>query len=268
MPRPVLTAIVVALALPSSGCWLLSTAVDNTLDSAASSAGNRVGQRMGDQAADSVYPAGTAPGGAFGSPQFVAMYTSMIFNYAFSAGGFAVSDVPYKPGQYARFSLTSKDGHPGTLERAFLGDDASGNEWWQVKFSDDQNKQTTVLEALLDQKESKMLRLRAKFPDDKAGHELALTDQTYYVPPTHLSKDSIKGATQGIQTLTTPAGTFQARHVVFGSGNGTIEWWLNDSVPGGLVEEVGKNANSSANDFTIELSAYGDGVKSELGSLP
>lgn len=265
--RLILPAVTAALALSTSGCWLLNTAVDNALGSAASTAGNRVGQRMGESVANSVYPGG--PGAAPGvgaNPQYMAMYTGMIFNYAFGAGGMVVSQVPYKVGDYTHFTMSGDSGKGGSIERAHFAVDADGNQWWKVKYTDTESSETTVLEALLDKGLQKMLRLRAKFPKDAEGHEMALDQQTYFTPPRQLSPQSVQGATVGTESLTTPAGTFSARHVVFGSGNGSAEWWIAENVPGGTVKETSRQSGSSTPEMVMQLDRFGTGAVSELGS--
>ena len=47
----------------------------------------------------------------------------------------------------------------------------------------------------------------------------------------------------GPHIVTGPAGSFSARHVVFGGLGGTNEWWLDDKVPGGTVKQLLKDPN-------------------------
>lgn len=61
-----------------------------------------------------------------------------------------------------------------------------------------------------------------------------------------------------MENVTVPAGTFSARHLVFGSGSGASEPFLSTQVPGAVV----KTAHSSS---AQEVLASGDGAKSELG---
>jgi hypothetical protein len=78
------------------------------------------------------------------------------------------------------------------------------------------------------------------------------------------TKESVDGATVGNESVTTPAGTFTAKLVRFGSFGGRQEWWLVDSVPGGWVRY--KASQSEGGDgFTMELVAHGSGARSELG---
>ncbi len=134
-----------------------------------------------------------------------------------------------------------------------------------MKFTDDESK-VTILEGLLDPAQKKFVRMRAQFPDDKEGNELPMDDQNYYHPAQKLSKDSVEGATKGIETVTVPAGTFKAKHVVFGGAGGTNEWWLNEKVPGGTVKQLSKNPRSDEDKWEMELTAYGNDAKSELGT--
>jgi hypothetical protein len=134
-----------------------------------------------------------------------------------------------------------------------------------VKFTDDESR-TTILEGLLDPAQGRFVRMRAQFPDDKEGNEMPVDDSAYYHPPQKLSKESVEGATKGVECVTVPAGTFKAKHVVFGGVGGKHEWWLDAKVPGGTVKQPMRNAQNEDDRWEIELTAYGSNAKSELGS--
>jgi hypothetical protein len=250
------------------------------MSSAASSAGSSAGQTVGNEAGNragnaAVNAAGgpTAPVAA--NPNMAAlnarmgmMYTQIIFSLAFNSGGYAISSNDFKPGQYVRYSIASNDRAGSTIERAYLGDDAEGNQWWKVKMvNPSKADETVILEALLSPKEQKLQRLRGMFPSDTEGKEMPVTENQGYVPPTRLTKGSIDGATKGVETVTVPAGTFPGtKHVVFGDLGQTHEWWLSDQVPGGAVKESGTASGGSHGGYTKELVAYGNDAKSELGT--
>ena len=234
------------------------------IGSAIDSAANRAGERIGEQVGDAIVRHYT--------PQFRQFYTSYLFGMAFGAGGYEVAQKDLEPGEWTRFTLTS-DPKDSWMERAYLGPDESGNQWWRVKYYDGESGDTVVMEALFAPDRSKMLRLRARFPGDEAPQEMAVQEDAYYVPPQHLTEESIEGATVGTETVTVPAGSYTARHVRFGNpGQGTWEWWLVDSVPGGVVE-MKETASKDATDtegmdpdnWTLALSASGSDAKSELG---
>lgn len=270
--RRIGTAVVVAAVSFSFGC---STFMDSVVNRASSSAGekvgNSVGNRMGDQMVANM------------SPMMMQYWVGALFMYAFNAGPgmVAVTEVPYKKGQYTTWNMPSNDDESvtNTVQRAYIGDDADGNQWWKVKFVDNKNNKTFVLEALFDHDRTKMLRLRKLFPGDKAPNEMPVTEGTYYTAPTRLTKESVKGATKGVEQVTVPAGTFKAKHVVFGDvGGGTSEWWLVDSVPGGnvkMLRTAPENQNDSSEDkakpnsrqYQMQLASYGNDATSELGSL-
>lgn len=252
---------------------VLATGACSVVDSAVRGAGDQAGRNVG---ASMVGSAG-APQGAqqasYGggmsmatmNPAFLNMYMSVIFTYAFSSGGYDVAPVPYKPGQYTRWTGKGHGDKAVTLERARLFDDAQSRQWWKVKFTDDENR-TTILEGLLDPKQNRFVRMRAQFPDDKEGNEMPVDDSAYYHAPQKLSKESVEGATKGIETVSVPAGTFKAKHVVFGGMGGTHEWWLDGKVPGGTVKQVMKDPRSAEDRWEMQLAGYGNDAKSELNS--
>ncbi len=253
----------IALVLAgAAGCSM----VDGVISGAGDRAGRNIGSGMvGDRGTGTGAAMTGGMSAATMNPAFLNMYMGFIFTYAFSSGGYEVSPVEYKPGQYTRWSGKGHDGKGIGVERAHLFDDATGRQWWKVKFTDDESK-VTILEGLLDPAQKKFVRMRAKFPDDKEGNELPMDEQNYYHPAQKLSKDSVEGATKGMETVTVPAGTFKAKHVVFGGVGGTNEWWLNEKVPGGTVKQLTKNPRSDEDKWEMELTAYGNDAKTELGT--
>ena len=134
-----------------------------------------------------------------------------------------------------------------------------------------------------------LVRARGRMPGEKEGNELmvpamwgalwnlgALGTMLGGQP----TAESIKGATVGTPSLTTPAGTFATRHIRFRANDGgTLEWWLSEQVPGGQAKfvhtepaaeaeaepaEEGKQA-CTVNVTTMEMIGKGIGAKSELG---
>ena len=270
-----------ALAATSSGCSIATDMLYGTASSAASSTasstGNTVGNEAGNRAGNAIVnsmggptsPVSANPNLGALNQQMMMMYTQVIFSMAFGSGGYSVGTGDYKPGQYARFSFPKQGGgedEGGTLERGYLGEDGEGNQWWKVKMVSGKKADTVILEALLSPKDSKMLRLRGKFPQDTEGKEMAVSENASYVPPTRLSKKSIEGATTGVESVTVPAGTFKARHVVFGDVGSTHEWWLDDKIPGGTVKELTKASGGSGQGYLLELVASGSDAASELGT--
>ena len=257
--------------IATTGC---ASMIDRTLGSAGDAAGQRIGTSIGNSAGDAIAPAaGSATAAAMGG-QYMTIYTSYIFGLAFSSGGYAISTRDYQPGEYTRFSLPASDGTQNTIERARLFDDANGNQWWKVKYTEGKKGEVIILEGLLSPKDQRMVRLRGKFPKDEAAKEMPVDEQSYYVPPRRLSRESIEGATVGTETVTTPAGTFKgARHVVFGdAGGNSHEWWLDDKVPGGAVRQALKSTSRQAGNgpdagnYVMSLVAYGSDAKSDLGT--
>ena len=274
----------------NTGCLIreyITEAAGSAAGSAANSAGSSAGNAIGNEAGNR---AGNAAVNSMGGPsqpvsqnprlagmtqqmnqQVMMFYTQFIFSMAFGSGGYSIGTGDFKPGQYARFNFPKGQGGDdggGTMERAYLGDDGEGNQWWKVKMVNSKKGETIILEALLSPKDNKMLRLRGKFPQDDAGKEMAVSENASYVPPTRLSKKSIEGATTGVESVTVPAGTFQARHVVFGDVGTTHEWWLADSVPGGTVKELTKASNNSGGHgmYELDLVASGSDAATELGT--
>lgn len=165
---------------------------------------------------------------------FMAMQAQVVFSYAFSAGGLWLGQVEYNPGEWTKFSIVTEGNNTVELERAFLKVDEKGNTWWRMSWVDGED--TWIYESLISPKGS-LLRLRAKDAEGNEG-EIPVSGQQIYIPPQEVTNESIEGATKGNESLSTPAGVFNCDHVEFLAvyGQGQVEWWLTNEVPGGVAQ--------------------------------
>ncbi|MEX2177527.1 MAG: hypothetical protein WD801_02375 [Gemmatimonadaceae bacterium] len=197
--------------------------------------------------------------------------------------GATMFESDYKPGEWTRWQLTAADseGESQFTERAFLGKTAEGAEWWRMKTITNYlengkvaQADTVSLEALFkpldaDGGVQQLVRMRGKLPGNAEAQEMMVPEQwsmwnmrgAFSMKPT---KESIEGATIGTEEVRTPAGTFRAKHVRFGQGNGTIDWWLDETAVGGWVKFAAID-NEKKPQYTMELIAKGTGAQSELG---
>jgi hypothetical protein len=270
---------VLALAVAVSGC---ASAIGSAIDTAAT----RTGQGIGDAVGRRV---GAAAGAAIGAridvwtPYVTQMYVNYLFVMAFNSGSYTFETGEYTPGQWTRWQVVeaAEDGErPPTMERAFLNRTAEGNEWWRVKYVTyhrDDGKEvsdTITLEGLFSADQTQLVRLRGKLPGEAEAKEMPVQEGTFgYARPMPLTEESVRGATVGVETVRVPAGSFQARHVRYGDMGGTLEWWLVDEVPGGLVKYLRRppreadRDGTDASKWTLELVAHGAGARSELASF-
>ena len=204
------------------------------------------------------------------------IYIAQLFAIQYGTGA-TMFESDYKPGEWTRWTLSSEgDDDVQTNERAFLGKPSDGGEWWRMKtISGSKESADTVSLEMLFKTESaddisqKLVRMRGKLPGNTEPQELIVPEQygmwnmagSMGRKPT---KESIDGATIGVETVTTPAGTFKAKHVRFGMGGGTMDWWLDDTAVGGWVKFQMFDETKKPR-YTMELVAKGAGAKSELG---
>lgn len=112
--------------------------------------------------------------------------------------------------------------------------------------------------------------MRGRMPGEREANELMVPENMTTLAAWGMfrsrpTKESVDGATVGTENLTTPAGTFSAKRVRFGSTGARQEWWLSPQVPGGWVQYT-VNAEDKEDGFTMRLVAHGTGATSELGS--
>jgi hypothetical protein len=262
--------LIVALTLPMllGGCASLLDAIFN---SAADRVGNVIGERIGTAIA------GQAMIGLNQlTPELTQAYAMGVFATVYYQGGFYWDGKPYQPGQFTQWEGTNNV-QGDFFEKAFLKREANKQEWWRVKVveTNDGQPKEAVFEALFSAPsksgEQKILRMRAKLPGQAKGGEVPITAQnqeTWVLRPTsRLSAESLAGATVGTETIKVPAGTSKARHVRFVHGAGTVDWWMADTVPGGVVrytftvtDEDAKETETS----TMQLKKAGTGAKPML----
>ncbi len=233
----------------------------------------------------SVAVAGGSGGGrgmrapAVWNTDFAWLWISQLFAVQYLSGA-TMFEKDYTAGEWTRWSITVNDDEERanevqTVERAFLGKQADGGEWWRMKtvYKDGDRADTVNLEALFksegDEYTQRLVRMRAKLPGSSEPQEMLVPEQwtmwnmrgSFTGRPT---KESLEGATVGTEKVTTPAGTFTARHVRFGQGGGTIDWWLDETSTGGWVKFVATDDEKKPR-YTMELVGKGSGAKSELG---
>lgn len=263
--------LLAGMLIPVGGCTgVVETAVDATADRAAERTGEIVGERIGEAAGAMI----VAQFPDTWTNRWRRVYAGYLFNVAFYANGYAVTDQAYAPGEWTRWQMVEEGEQTNAvLKRAFLERTEDGNEWWHVTYENTETDEAIVLEALFSPEREEMLRLRGKFPGEEP-EEMPVEENTYgYSEPTQLTEESVEGATVGTESITVPAGTFEARHVRYGAAGGTFEWWINDSVPGDLVKylrQVDDDTETGSEElgyWVVELEDYGDGAESELGVL-
>lgn len=272
MKKYISTFVFTGLFVTLIGCvGVVDRAVDSAVNRAADRTGTVVGDRIGQAAGTMIL----AQFPSTWTSQWTSLYTGYLFNVAFHAGSYSVVQGAYEPGEWTRWRMIENGEPTGTfIERALLARTDEDNEWWRVKYMNTETDEAIVLEGLFSPDREELLRLRGQFPGEEAK-EMPVQEGTYgYAKPVQLTEESIEGATVGRESLSVPAGTFQARHVRYGTTGATFEWWLEDEVPGGMVKYL-RQADTGTSDneatapasWVVELDAYGDDAESELQVL-
>ncbi len=225
-------------------------------------------------------PAGVSTGVGMAMPgvwsmDYAWVYVGQLFAMQYMSGA-TVVEKEYTPGQWSKWEITPSDNpkEKQTMERAFLGKTADGGEWWRLKSIMHNNRDgkdvvdTVTLEALfkpMGPQIKQLVRMRGKLPGNPDPQEMIVPQTMAMLPLTGAfgmkpTPESLDGATVGTETVD----GFSAKHVKFGMGNGTIEWWLADAAPGGVVRfKVSNNNGKGA--YQMEMVGQGTGATSELG---
>ncbi len=233
-------------------------------------------------------PAGGAVGGGGGratmnvpgvwTTDYAWEYIGYMFAMEYGSGAGSL-EKEYQPGEWTRWTITDGSGKTTlqTIERAYLAKMVDGSEWWRFKTTaprDDNGKQvsdTLVLEAQFKNDNpyyKTLVRMRGKLPGTAEAQEMMVpagfaTVGMGAVFQTRPTPESIEGATVGTEAVTIGGSSLQAKHVKFGIGGGTLEWWLSDQAPGGWLKFLVTAKDTPG--YKMEMVEKGTGAKSELG---
>ena len=256
------------LALSLAGCSTVSSALGGAMggvNSGVSTAAGNAAAGAVTSHAPAPQPGAPGMGAAAYTPQMMMSYANVMFAIGFNSGGYWVPGADLQPGQSVTFEFTS-DNHTRRLERAFLKQMPDGKQWYRVKwYSVNEQPDTVTFEAEFSADRSQVLRMRGKAPGQQPGEIPVEQNQGFsWREPTTLTQESLDGATVGTESVTTPAGTFSAKHIRYNMmGGGTYEWWMAPNVPGGVVKYI---VGYGSNNYTQTLVAMGSNATTELGS--
>ncbi|GEM_PF-2322088 len=187
-----------------------------------------------------------------------------MFAYMFSPGGMWLWQKDFKEGQWSSWNLTTKTHERIKTEVALLKEAEEDRKWWRLKYEESDTRIT--YEGLLCMETFSLRRLRVKTNDEEA-FEVPVTEETlgYHGRPSRITPESLEAAIVETRDITVPAGSFTAQMAEFGvTAGGQLQIWLNDDVPGGVVQyrliEDGDEIVRS------ELEDYGEGAETELDS--
>ncbi len=181
----------------------------------------------------------------------------LIFNYMFSSYGFSPQVESYKEGQGTTWKITSGDDDDVfIMSKAYLKKLDNGNQWWQIKLTEQGSDSTSyVAEMLFSKDQSELLRYRDKIGNGNA--EEKPVSKGWYTQPVALTKESMEGAVKEKDvSVKVPKGTFKADMLQFGVAPDTyLDIWRakDSSIPGGVLKYQVKD-----DDGTVYISALKD----------
>ncbi len=268
--------VIAALGISVLACGsVVDSTVNRAVDQTFNTAANRVGEQVGNAIAGAVL--------ADLEPSMMHIYTTSMFRVLFYHGGYYVEGMgSYEPGQYTRWQANDVE-QGDTFERTLLRRRDDSTEWWRVESrdrADDGTEMVLIMEALLSEPDAsgmrRVRRMRAKFPDEATPREIPITEQnsSQWVITSNqtLTPESMQGMTvDKAVPVTVPAGEYTAQHVrVDGyDASNHLDWYVVDSVPGGLVKYtntvVGSDGQTTQT-WAFALLEAGEGsTESKLG---
>jgi len=209
------------------------------------------------------------------TPDMTWAYVGYLWSLMYMSGA-TMFETPYESGQWTTWEVTSSDQPEQKLliERALISREADKSEWWRIKTIrvGGETADTIVLESLFKPADDEgltmnVVRMRGKMPGEKEAQELMvpqhLTTLSMTAFPMKPTPESVEGATVGTEKVTAGSQSWSAKRVRFGSAGGTMEWWLADKAPGGVVKV--QYSGQEDEKWTMAMTGAGSGAKSELG---
>lgn len=213
-----------------------------------------------------VPPAPAATGQRY-QMQYATQMFQVVYSYLFSVGGIWPWQAEYSAGEWTKWKVETNDGESFETELAYLKDAGDAKKWWRMSFHP-KDSEKIVYEVLIDHSDYSVRRLRSKI-GDKNPQEIPVAEGTYtYLKSIELTKESLEAATvKTAVNIKVPAGSFKCRYIKYGTmmGDGNIEIWANDSVPGGVVK-YSLTSEGDGGGVTNSLMKYGSDAKTALGS--
>jgi len=176
----------------------------------------------------------------------------------------------YAPGQGAVWAISGSgsSSNSTTFERALLKVNPDSSQWWRLRM--DSGKSHILYEYLVGP-DSVVQRVRYKDPGTGAIGEF-VPDQTQ-AQPTRAQYDMPKSRADmakylvGKEELQVEGGSFTTDHYLINEaeGQGTVEMWTSDKVPGYTVKAVFKS-KADGKTSTEELEQIESGVTTALAS--
>lgn len=195
-----------------------------------------------------------------------------MFRGMFYQGGYALETRPFEPGEYVQWQVDGM-GDAEWFKKALLKRRADGNEWWRLVSQTSGNRIT--MEALLEPADEsgdrRIVRLRQKLGPDQEAKEVPITeenaDKWTLDQQRQLTEESYQGMKVGTESITVPAGTFDADHLrsTHPRRGGTVDWYLSEEVPGSVIRYTW---TSNGNEQSMALADTGSGMtSSKLGAF-
>lgn len=194
------------------------------------------------------------------------MIAGAMFTYAFNVHGYWLGDKTYRPGEWTRWQVVSKDDKDRhEMEKAFLKREGDGKEWWRVAYVE--KSDGTTFEAQFAAGPAEMLRLRGRLAAGEPPTEFPVTKGHVYEKPKPVAGENLKSAFVRKETITVQGGKFKCDYYVYSPTPSEVsEWWISDQVPGGIVKYLFREGKGAQPSYEMTLVKFGQNATTVLNS--
>jgi len=178
------------------------------------------------------------------------------------------SDLDFQPvvGAWAEYSMASEGMDPQTVRMAIVGKE--GDDFWYETVTTDHEGVQTVVKMLVaghPSEQDNLKRMITKSGDEPALEVPIQMMQMQFSHEDEPEPDEVEAPSHvdlGTESVTVPAGTFEAKHWQSGDEDQTYDLWVNTGVgPYGIIK-------SSSDDHEMVLVAHGEDAKSLITEEP
>ncbi|HVN72945.1 MAG TPA: hypothetical protein VMU10_13085 [Desulfomonilia bacterium] len=170
----------------------------------------------------------------------------------------------FKPvvGAWAEYQMKAATKEPPTKMKIAIVGKEGDSYWYENVMDGGQGRSVMKMLVSGDPNDKKSVRRMIMKHGNDQALEMPVTGMMGNQPGKGMHQPKGKMIDKGMESVTVPAGTFQAHHMQYQDEGTVVDTWVSEKVPPyGMVK-------SSSKDFDMVLTGYGTGAKTLITETP